>query len=78
MSDDQKTQHCLQLLLLRLFDLELRLIEMKTPLFLPDERRQLEAVHTAVMDEDGDLAFGNTSEGFDDRPGRGEMKQPAI
>jgi hypothetical protein len=57
MSNDEKTQHCLQLLLLRLFDLELRLIEMKTPLFSPDERRQLEAVHTAVMDEDGELAL---------------------
>jgi hypothetical protein len=57
MSVDEKTQHCLQLLLLRLFDLELRVIEMRTPLFSSDERRQLEAIHTAVMDEDGDLAL---------------------
>lgn len=57
MDVEEKTQHCLQLLLLRLFDLELRLIEMKTPLFSQGERRQLEAVHTAVMDEDGELAL---------------------
>ena len=57
MSVEEKTQHCLQLLLLRLFDLELRVLEMRTPLFSPDERRQLEAVHTAAMDEDGELAL---------------------
>jgi hypothetical protein len=57
MSVDEKTQHCLQLLLLRLFDLELRVIEMRTPLFSPNERRQLEAVHTAAMDGDGELAL---------------------
>jgi len=57
MSVEEKPHHCLQLLLLRLFDLELRLIEMKTPLLSPDERRQLDAVHAAVMDEDGDLAL---------------------
>lgn len=57
MSVDEKTQHCLQLLLLRLFDLELRVLEMRTPLFSPDERRQLEAVHTAAMDENGKVAL---------------------
>ena len=57
MSVEEKTQHCLQLLLLRLFDLELRVIEMRSPLFSPNERRQLDAVHTASMDENGDLAL---------------------
>ena len=57
MSVEEKTEHCLQLLLLRLFDLELRVLEMRTPLFSPDERRQLEAVHTAAMDEDGELSL---------------------
>jgi hypothetical protein len=57
MSIEEKTEHCLQLLLLRLFDLELRMIEMRNPLFSPHERRQLDAVHTASMDEDGDLAL---------------------
>jgi hypothetical protein len=36
MSVEEKTQHCLQLLLL-LFDLEIRVIEMRTPLFSSDE-----------------------------------------
>jgi hypothetical protein len=57
MSVEEKTEHCLQLLLLRLFNLELRVIEMKSPLFSPDERRQLDTLHTASMDEDGDLAL---------------------
>ena len=57
MSIEEKTEHCLQLILLRLFDLELRVIEMRNPLFSPNERRQLDAVHTASMDEDGDLAL---------------------
>jgi len=57
MSVEEKTQHCLQLILLRLFDLELRVLEMRTPLFSPNERRLLEAVHTAAMDEDGELAL---------------------
>jgi hypothetical protein len=57
MSVEEKTQRCLQLLLLRLFNLELRVIEMKSPLFSPDERRELDALHTASMDEDGDLAL---------------------
>ena len=57
MSVEEKTEHCLQLLLLRLFDLELRVIEMRNPLFSPNERRQLDAVHTASMDEDGELAL---------------------
>jgi hypothetical protein len=35
MSVEEKTQHCLQLLLL--FDLEIRVIEMRTPLFSSDE-----------------------------------------
>jgi len=55
MSVEEKTEHCLQLL--RLFDLELRVIEMRNPLFTPNERRQLDAVHTASMDQDGDLAL---------------------
>ena len=57
MSVEEKTEHCLQLLLLRLFDLELRVLEMRSPLFSPNERRQLDAVHTASMDEDGELAL---------------------
>jgi hypothetical protein len=57
MSVEEKTQHCLQLLLLRLFDLELRVLEMRTPLFSSNERRQLEAIHTAAMDNDGELAL---------------------
>ena len=57
MSVEEKTEHCLQLLLLRLFDLELRVLEMRNPLFSPNERRQLDAVHTASMDEDGELAL---------------------
>ena len=57
MSVDEKTQHCLQLLLLRLFDLELRVIEMRTPLFSSTERRQLESIHTSAMDNDGELAL---------------------
>jgi hypothetical protein len=57
MSVEEKIQHCLQLLLLRLFDLELRVLEMRTPLFSRNERRQLEAVHTAAMDEDGKVAL---------------------
>jgi hypothetical protein len=57
MNVEEKTQHCLQLLLLRLFNLELRVIEMKSPLFSPDERRELDALHTASMDEDGELAL---------------------
>jgi hypothetical protein len=57
MGVEEKTEHCLQLLLLRLFDLELRVLEMRNPLFSPNERRQLDAVHTASMDEDGELAL---------------------
>jgi hypothetical protein len=57
MSVEEKTEHCLQLLLLRLFDLELRVLEMRSPLFSPNERQQLDAVHIASMDEDGELAL---------------------
>jgi hypothetical protein len=64
MSVEEKTEHCLQLLLLRLFSLELRVIEMKSPLFSPDERRQLDTLHTASMDEDGDLALQHYFKGL--------------
>ena len=73
MSVEEKTQHCLQLLLLRLFDLELRLIEMKPPLFSQNERRQLEAIHTAAMDEDGEQALQQYFKGLRRQAGaRGE------
>ncbi len=68
MSVDEKTEHCLQLLLLRLFDLELRVLEMRNPLFSPNERRQLDAVHTAQWTRTGNWHFSNISKGFDDRP----------
>jgi hypothetical protein len=56
MSVEEKTEHCLQLLL-RLFDLELRMLEIRTPFFSPDERRQLEAVHTARWMRTGTWRF---------------------
>ena len=78
MSVEEKTQHCLQLLLLRLFDLELRVLEMRTPLFSPDERQQLEAVHNAAMDEDGELALQQYFNGLRRQAGRVETNHLAT
>jgi|CXWL01.1.fsa_nt_gi hypothetical protein len=57
MSEEEKTQRCLQLIVLRLFDLEMRLLETQIPLFSAHEREQLKAAHKDVMDEDGEEAL---------------------
>ena len=57
MSDEEKTQHCLRLLMLRLFDLELQFFQMKAALLSPDQRQGLEDAHKDTMDEFGEKAL---------------------
>lgn len=53
MIDEEKTQHCLRLIVLRLFDLELRLLAMRT-LLPPDQREGLDAGYKDEVDENGE------------------------
>ena len=55
MSDEDKTKRCLRLIVLRLFDLELRLLAMRA-LLSPDQREGLEAGYQDEVDEKGEQA----------------------